>query len=353
MKQLTCEMCGSTNLVKEGDVFVCQDCGCKYSVEAAKKMMVEGTVDVSGSTVKVDSSDEVDNWYTIARRAIESADTEKAERYYDMILGKRPDDWEANFYTVYCRTLNATYADMNNEVTNLSNSIQAIFDIIISIEEADQKNAVTEICLRIIGLCEVIDSSMYQFSIDSDSSESSVLAANAILAAASLAETTEIEMCAAVADNDELYRKDEDFKDLAIQLKRKCIDSLKTITKLRYVASTNYAEMANKKQDELKKLDPTYEKEEVHGNCYIATAVYGSYDCPEVWTLRRYRDYNLAKTWYGRTFIYTYYAISPTIVKLFGKTQWFKKMFKDKLDRMVKKLQSEGYESTPYNDKRW
>ena len=24
--------------------------------------------------------------------------------------------------------------------------------------------------------------------------------------------------------------------------------------------------------------------------CYVATAVYGSYDCPEVWTLRRYRD---------------------------------------------------------------
>ena len=24
--------------------------------------------------------------------------------------------------------------------------------------------------------------------------------------------------------------------------------------------------------------------------CYVATCVYGSYDCPQVWTLRRYRD---------------------------------------------------------------
>ena len=32
------------------------------------------------------------------------------------------------------------------------------------------------------------------------------------------------------------------------------------------------------------------------GGCYVATAVYGSYDCPEVWTLRRYRDYTLAAT---------------------------------------------------------
>lgn len=39
MKQLICEMCGGTDLVKEGGVFVCQTCGCKYSVEEARKLM--------------------------------------------------------------------------------------------------------------------------------------------------------------------------------------------------------------------------------------------------------------------------------------------------------------------------
>ena len=29
MKQLTCEMCGSTDLMKQDGVFVCQSCGCK------------------------------------------------------------------------------------------------------------------------------------------------------------------------------------------------------------------------------------------------------------------------------------------------------------------------------------
>ena len=57
------------------------------------------------------------------------------------------------------------------------------------------------------------------------------------------------------------------------------------------------------------------------GGCYIATAVYGSYDCPEVWTLRRFRDYKLTATWHGRLFIRAYYAVSPTVVKLFGKTE--------------------------------
>ena len=55
MKQLTCEMCGSTDLLKQEGVFVCQTCGMKYSVEDAKRMMIEGTVDVQG-TVKVDNS---------------------------------------------------------------------------------------------------------------------------------------------------------------------------------------------------------------------------------------------------------------------------------------------------------
>lgn len=84
--------------------------------------------------------------------------------------------------------------------------------------------------------------------------------------------------------------------------------------------------------------------------CYVATCVYGSYDCPEVWVLRRFRDYCLAETWYGRAFIKTYYAISPTIVKWFGNTKWFKDMWRGTLTRMVKHLKDIGYESTPYSD---
>jgi len=89
------------------------------------------------------------------------------------------------------------------------------------------------------------------------------------------------------------------------------------------------------------------------GGCYVATAVYGSYDCPEVWTLRRYRDNELAKNLFGRAFIHTYYAISPTIVRYFGDKKWFKNMWRGKLDRMVKHLQARGFEGTPYNDKEW
>lgn len=87
--------------------------------------------------------------------------------------------------------------------------------------------------------------------------------------------------------------------------------------------------------------------------CYIATAVYGSYDCPEVWTLRRFRDFCLAKTWYGRAFVHVYYAISPTLVRLFGHTMWFTTFWESPLDHLVRRLLSKGFENTPYNDRNW
>ncbi len=89
------------------------------------------------------------------------------------------------------------------------------------------------------------------------------------------------------------------------------------------------------------------------GGCYVATAVYGSYDCPQVWTLRRFRDNMLAETWYGRAFIRTYYAVSPTLVKWFGKADWFRNMWKPTLDMMVERLNRQGVADTPYCDRNW
>ena len=85
--------------------------------------------------------------------------------------------------------------------------------------------------------------------------------------------------------------------------------------------------------------------------CYIATCVYGSYDCPEVWTLRRFRDNTLRSSWYGRFFVKVYYAISPKLVEKFGESKRFRLWWKKALDRLVGKLELQGLESTPYQDK--
>ena len=72
--------------------------------------------------------------------------------------------------------------------------------------------------------------------------------------------------------------------------------------------------------------------------CYIATCVYGSYDAPEVLTLRRFRDEILKKHMLGRAFIRCYYAISPHLVKCFGESEWFHRFWRKRLDGMVERL---------------
>ncbi len=98
MKQLTCEMCGSTDLMKQDGVFVCQSCGTKYSVEDAKKMMIEGTVEVSG-TVKVDNSaarqEQINNYLEMAKSALDGEDVEGVVSYCDRILEIDRDNYEA------------------------------------------------------------------------------------------------------------------------------------------------------------------------------------------------------------------------------------------------------------------
>lgn len=103
-------------------------------------------------------------------------------------------------------------------------------------------------------------------------------------------------------------------------------------------------------QKELQGRTINYNSTPQKQGCYVATAVYGSYDCPEVWMLRRFRDYRLSKTWYGRSFIKIYYAISPTLVKMFGDKKIFNIICKGGLDKFVAKLKVNGFEDSPYND---
>jgi hypothetical protein len=72
-------MCGSTNLLKENGVFTCQSCGTKYSVEEARKMMVEGTVSVKG-TVAVDKTGFIGNYLVMASNASQAGNYAEAEK---------------------------------------------------------------------------------------------------------------------------------------------------------------------------------------------------------------------------------------------------------------------------------
>jgi len=73
MKQLTCEMCESTNFIKQDNVFVCQSCNTKYSAEEAKKLMIE--VEVTVQTIQPNS---IENYLKLCESAINEQNADKA-----------------------------------------------------------------------------------------------------------------------------------------------------------------------------------------------------------------------------------------------------------------------------------
>ena len=130
MKKLTCEMCGSTDIVKENGVFVCKTCGCKYSVEEAKKMMIEGTVDVTGSTIKVDNTGLVDNYLAMAKNALNTKNLGEAENYANRIIEIDPKSYQAWFIKgkASCWQTTGNNNRFSEGVVNFINSFKLVPD---------------------------------------------------------------------------------------------------------------------------------------------------------------------------------------------------------------------------------
>jgi hypothetical protein len=83
----------------------------------------------------------------------------------------------------------------------------------------------------------------------------------------------------------------------------------------------------------------------IHKRCYIATAVYGDFDAPEVITLRQFRDEKLCKSTLGRVLISVYYTLSPPIANYLRKARTLNSIVKRILDRIVMKIKSGGNKS--------
>lgn len=159
MKAIVCEMCGSQNLLKQDGIYVCQSCGTKYSTEEAKKLMVEGTVNVTGSTVKVDNSDSLNNLRQLATRARETGNTESAAKYYEMIAMQDPNDWEAAFYSVVFQSSNTNIAGIASAANRVSNCIPNTMQMIKStVPQENQKVAYLQVVNAVKSLCNTMHS---------------------------------------------------------------------------------------------------------------------------------------------------------------------------------------------------
>lgn len=355
MKKFSCEMCGSTDLIKQDGVFVCQSCGMKYSAEEAKKMMIEGTVDVSGSTIKVDKTKAIENNLSNAHQSLIVKDWSGARSFYSLVRQDDPDNIEALIYDNYCRAMESLRVNKIYERQSIFEAFKNSILLFCVGYVADEKHEkllqkLNKDILELVGSSFVYTSHTTNgLETDNDSNQTTelfctILTAQAITTVSKIApkyEGTNPKMVCYIHESSIIL--------LETVLKLGCVG--RDVQKIQSHIMESHRKAAA--IDPSHVIPETPPKVESSGGCYVATAVYGSYDCPQVWTLRRYRDYTLAETWYGRLFIKTYYAISPTLVKWFGHTNWFKKICKNKLDRMVANLQKAGIESTPYVDKNW
>ena len=81
-----------------------------------------------------------------------------------------------------------------------------------------------------------------------------------------------------------------------------------------------------------------YQETSGKGACYIATAVYGSYDSDEVLVLRRFRDEILKPTKVGRKMVAFYYKYSPYLSKKLKLNSIPSNIIKFILNRFIKFL---------------
>ncbi|TFC34118.1 CFI-box-CTERM domain-containing protein [Cryobacterium sp. TMT2-42-4] len=87
---------------------------------------------------------------------------------------------------------------------------------------------------------------------------------------------------------------------------------------------------------------------EKRSGCYVATAVYGTYDCRELWVLRRFRDETLSTSRLGRAFTAVYYAVSPIAVRHGGRP--LRAVLRRPLDVIVRFLLASGVSDAPYRE---
>ena len=99
----------------------------------------------------------------------------------------------------------------------------------------------------------------------------------------------------------------------------------------------------NAKKNGLVPPKNTSSTSESGGGCYIATAIYGSYNSSEVMVLRRFRDEVLINHWWGRVFVKLYYAVSPSVADKLKNANRINLIVRRQLDVFVNYLREEQY----------
>lgn len=93
MKRINCEVCGSAEMLKDNGVFVCQSCGCKYSLEEVRKMLIDdaSTVQLNKVTSSDGQTEEYKNMLKAMRDAMDDGRFDSAYMNSVQLIAMKPD----------------------------------------------------------------------------------------------------------------------------------------------------------------------------------------------------------------------------------------------------------------------
>lgn len=301
--------------------------------------------------------------YQAARDARASKDYLKAESLYKSLSKTFPEDWEAKFYSSQCNAMSGN--GFKPAATKFVAELLTNTLLLVLLKKECREDIAEESEEKIIPQLELdiedaTKTSYYRVTKELNSflsqGQTPQLLNEYLQGIFSISFVP-----AAMGTDIHLFYKDKFLSHalkswkLSVQL---TVDSLNTYSQhLNDEYFNNQKKQAEDTIAKIRREEPDYvpptieaKKTPKSEGCYIATAVYGTYDSPELWTLRRFRDEILRKTSLGTYFVKVYYHVSPTLVHYLGGYNLTKKCIRPFLDRFVRQLNQKGISSEAYKD---
>jgi DNA-directed RNA polymerase subunit RPC12/RpoP len=340
-----CPNCGAdVQLDDSKDKMFCSYCGCQ--------ILVQDEI----SKIKIVNNPTKENYIKLAQRSLKDKQYDEAYNYYNKTLELDPDNWEAVYNKGLCAAWKSTLANCRIEelMKSYTNALSIITQnhVSLDITQLVFKFAVDifEVTMAFATLNAKHYKEFWELKDSANEYWVHLLRCSQYLEHAYLIIT------------DGMCDQSQDIKDAKVEICKSVIEFDCDICKSRKYKSgysnghPTYATIwindttrslvvsnYNRAVQAIKKLDNSYTPPIIKNKkpgCYIATAVYGSYDAPEVITLRRFRDEVLQKSICGRLFVNIYYCISPCLAEKLKGTKHLNYIVKCLLNKWVVNLRN-------------
>ena len=395
-----CPNCGGTlNVDLEKDAAICQYCGSPFIVQKAvdnynttinnQTINNSGTINVENVHIHNDDGVEVNNLFTLGVQAMHGGNASEGFMYFSKVLEKDIDNGAAILFKGICAAFlsqivvasclirlnemnvafdrvfsskeiysKLTQNDINDAYSQALNAIHSIAALALNNYRPGyrQMNNINMLWTSLeqcyVALTVLGSHITVAFPDEPDENQKAIIKATAEMTSALLGQLLEKRQYSVDwgprSGIGQINTVEHPQHDYYVKVKKEFDEQA---TQMVAGFQPIKIEKVKSNSNNTKNAFSNMVKSNSNNGCYIATCVYGSYDCPQVWILRRYRDYYLDEHWWGKLFISIYYAISPKVVAIFGKTKWFNKVFKLFLDKKINSLTKKGYKDTIYKDK--